>query len=198
MGKRGPNPVQGTRQRCLQGWAERSEPPWETREVDWYGGKRKPLWVFARTGLWYTPRLPPVALRYVLVCDPEGKRRLAVCCWTNLDAPPAQILPWGVMRWSVEVTCEETRAYLRLETQRQWSDHALARTIPIRLALGSLVTGRAWQLSHGGHLPVPVTAWARTAEPPFADCLALVRGHLWRARYVVNSTPAAGVDAIAS
>ena len=25
----------------------------------------------------------------------------------------------------------------------------------------------------------------------FADCLALVRGHLWRARYLVNSTPEA-------
>jgi hypothetical protein len=38
-------------------------------------------------------------------------------------------------------------------------------------------------------LPVPVTAWYHKAEPPFADCLALVGRHLWRARYLVNSTP---------
>jgi hypothetical protein len=34
-GKRGPNPLKGKRQRRLQGWAERSDTPWETVEVDW-------------------------------------------------------------------------------------------------------------------------------------------------------------------
>jgi hypothetical protein len=34
------------------------------------------LWVFSRTALWDTPELPPVAMRFVLVCDPEGKLRL--------------------------------------------------------------------------------------------------------------------------
>ena len=184
-------PVKGKRQRSLQGWAERSDTPWETIEVDWYGGKRKQLWVFSRTALWYTPRLPPVALRYVLVCDPEGKLRMEVFFCTDLDATPVQILQWVVMRWSVEVTFEEVRAHLGRETQRQWSDQAIARTTPVRLALFSRVTVLAWQLSQGGHIPVPVTAWYRKAEPTFADCLALVRGHLWRARYLVNSTPEA-------
>jgi hypothetical protein len=32
-------------------------------------------------------------------------------------------------------------------------------------------------------------AWYHMAEPTFADCVALVRGHLWRAGYLVNSTP---------
>jgi hypothetical protein len=36
---------------------------------------------------------------------------------------------------------------------------------------------------------MPVTAWYHKAEPTFVDCLALVRQHLWRARYVVHSTP---------
>jgi len=34
-GKRGPKPLKGKRQRSLQGWAERSDTPWETVEVDW-------------------------------------------------------------------------------------------------------------------------------------------------------------------
>ena len=38
---------------------------------------------------------------------------------------------------------------------------------------------------------MPVTAWYCTAEPTFVDCLALVCGHLWHARYVMNSTPEA-------
>src|SRR5687767_6944477 len=45
-GKRGPKPTKGKRQRRLQEWAMRSDTPWETVEVDWYGGQRKKMWVF--------------------------------------------------------------------------------------------------------------------------------------------------------
>jgi hypothetical protein len=192
-GKRGPKPTKGKRQRSLQGWAERSDTPWEPAEVDWYGGERKQLWVFSRTALWYTPGLPPVALRYVLVADPEGKLRMEAFFCTDLEATPVEILQWVVMRWSLEVTFEEARAHLGVETQRQWSDQAIARTTPVLLALFSLVTVLALQLSQGGKIPVPVTAWYHKAEPTFADCLALVRGHLWRARYLVNSAPEAEI-----
>ena len=41
--------------------------------------------------------------------------------------------------------------------------------------------------SAGGQIPVPVMAWYHNVEPTFADCLALVRQHLWRARHLVNS-----------
>src|SRR5918999_145334 len=187
-GKRGRKPTKGPRQRSLQGWAERSDTPWETVEVAWYGGKRKTLWVFSRPALWYTPKLPPVAIRFVLVCDPEGQLRTEAFFCTDLHTTPAQILQWVVMRWSVEVTCEEARAHLGLETQRQWSDLAIARTTPVLLAVFSIVTVLALQLSQDGQIPVPATAWYHKAEPTFADCWALVRQHLWRARVLVNST----------
>ncbi len=190
-GKRGPKPLKGKRQRSLQAWASRSDTPWETVEVGWYGGQRKPLWVFSRTALWYTPGLPPVDIRDVLVCDPEGKLRMEALFCTDLQATPVQILPWVVRRWSVEVTCEEARAHLGVETQRQWSDRAIARTTPVLLALFSLLTVLALRLSQGGSIPVPVTAWYHKAEPTFGDCLALVRRHLWRAQYLVNSAPEA-------
>jgi DDE superfamily endonuclease len=190
-GKRGRKPLKGKRQRSLQGWAERTDTPWEMVEVDWYGGQRKNLWVFSRTALWHTPGLPPVAIRYVLVADPEGKLRMEAFFCTDVLATPAQILAWVVMRWSVEVTFEESRAHLGVETQRQWSDQAIARTTPVLLALFSLVTVLALKLARGEPMPVPMTAWYHKAEPTFADCLALVRWHLWRARYLVNSTPQA-------
>jgi hypothetical protein len=107
QGQRGPKPTQGKRQRRLQSWAERSDTPWEDVEVDWYGGHRQQLGVFPRTALWYTPRWPPVAIRSVLVADPEGKLRLEAFFCTDLQATPEQILAWVVMRWSVEVTFEE-------------------------------------------------------------------------------------------
>jgi DDE superfamily endonuclease len=190
-GKRGPQPLKGKRQRRLQAWAERADTPWETVEVDWYGGRRKQLWVFSHTALWHTRGLPPVDIRFVLVGDPEGKLRMEAFFCTDLQATPVQILEWMVMRWSVEVTFEEGRALLGLETQRQWSDQAMARATPVLLGLFSLVTLLALQLSHDGHIPVPVTAWYHKAEPTFSDCLSLVRHHLWRARYLVHSTPEA-------
>jgi hypothetical protein len=186
-GKRGRKPSKGQRQRSLQAWAERSDTPWEDVEVDWYGGQRKNLWVFSHTALWYTPGLPPVEIRFVIVCDPEGKLRMEAFFCTDLQATPVQILEWVIMRWSVEVTLEETRAHLGFETQRQWSDKAIARTTPVLLALFSLVTMLALQLSEGGHIPVPATAWYRKAEPTFGDCLIFVRRHLWRVWYSVNS-----------
>src|SRR5918998_3180211 len=163
-GKRGPKPTKGKRQRSLQGWAERSDTPWETLAVVWYGGQLKQLWVFSRTALWYTPRVPPVAIRYILVADPEGKRRMEAFFCTDLQATPMEILPWVVMRWSVEVTFEEGRAHLGLDTQRQWSDQAIARTTPVLLALFSLVTLLALKLSQGGQIPGAATAWYHKEE----------------------------------
>jgi hypothetical protein len=107
---------------------------------------------------------------------------------TDLQATPAQILAWVIMRWSGEVTCEAVRAHLGVETQRPWSDRAIARTTPILLGVFSLVTVMALQVSHDGQIPVPVTAWYHTGAPTFSDGLAVVRRHLWQARSGVNST----------
>jgi hypothetical protein len=159
--------------------------------VEWYGGQRKQLQVFSRTTLWYTPGWAPVAIRFVLVRDPEGKLQDAAFLCTDLQATPAQVLHWVVMRWSVEVTFEEARAHLGVETQRQWSDLAIARTTPALLGLFSLVTVLALRLRPEGRIPVEVTAWYHKPEATFADCLALVRQHIWRARYLVNSAPQA-------
>jgi len=75
VGKRGRKPRKGQRQRSLKEWAARCDTPWAEVEVEWYGGKKKKLLVFSRTALWHTPGELPVAIRYVLVRDPEGKLR---------------------------------------------------------------------------------------------------------------------------
>jgi hypothetical protein len=186
-GKRGRKPAKGQRHRSLKVWAARADTPWRAATVDWYRGERKVLWVFSRPALWYTPGQTPVAIRFVLVRDPKGKLQDAAFFCTDLHATPEQILGWVVMRWSVEVTFEEARAHLGLETQRQWSDQAIARTTPVLLGLFSLVTVLTLRLCPSGQVPVETTAWYHKAEPTFSDCLTLVRRHLWRARYCVNS-----------
>jgi hypothetical protein len=190
-GTRGPKPTQGTRQRRWQGWAERSDTPWEDVEVEWSGGQRQTRGVFSRTGLWYTPRWPPVAIRDGVVADPAGKLRLAAGVCTDLQATPVPIRRWVVRRWAVEVTCAEARAHLGVDTPRQWSEPAIARTTPVLLAWCSLVPVWARRWCPGGPIPVPVTAWYHKAEPTFSDGLTRGRRHLWRAPYVVHSTPEA-------
>jgi hypothetical protein len=159
--------------------------------VDWYRGERQRLWVFSRTALWYPPGVAPVAIRFVLVRDPEGKLSDAAFFCTDVYTTPEQILHWVVRRWSVEVPCEEARAPLGLETHRQWADQAMARTTPVLLGRFSLVTVLARRLCPEGRIPVEGSAWYHKPAATFADCLAVVRQPIWRARYLVNSAPQA-------
>lgn len=186
-GKRGRKPTKGPRQRSLKCWAARTDTPWESVVVNWYRGERKALQVFSRTALWYTSGWAPVAIRFVLVRDPEGRLADAAFFCTDLQATPSQIIEWVVLRWAVEVTFEEVRAHLGLETQRQWSAPAIARTTPILFGLFSLVTLLALRLCPTGQLPVEHSAWYHKSAATFVDCLTLVRRHLWRAQDWNNS-----------
>ena len=82
-------------------------------------------------------------------------------------------------RWSLEVTFEESRAQLGIETQRQWSDLAIDRTTPMLFGLYSLVALFGQALHPDGHIPVAQAAWYRKQTSTFRDVLALVRRHLW-------------------
>ena len=68
-----------------------------------------------------------------------------------------------------------------------WSDLAIARTIPCLLAFFSLVTLIIKRLYPQGKLPIETTAWYHKTKPTFADCLLLVRRHLWQARFFTHS-----------
>ena len=104
----------------------------------WYGRKEhKTLEITSDTALWYRPGTPPRPVRWVLVRDPEGKRAPQAFFSTDITLDPAEIIALFVRRWQVEVTFAETRAHLGVETQRQWSDKAIARTTPALLGLYS-------------------------------------------------------------
>ena len=91
-------------------------------------------------------------------------------------------------RWKIEVTFEEARRHLGVETQRQWSPLAIARTTPVLLALYSLVTLLATRLTRGGSLPIRQAAWYRKRLPTFSDALAAVRSHWWSTIGLSTST----------
>ena len=57
------------------------------------------------------------------------------------------------------MTFEEVRAHLGTETQRQWSDLAIARTTPALLGMYSLVTLLGYQLTVDQPMPVRTAVW---------------------------------------
>jgi len=81
--------------------------------------------------------------------------------------------------WLIEVTFEEARAHLGVETQRQWSELAILRTTPALLGLFALVTVLAHGLLQGQELPARSAAWYSKPLPTFSDTLGLVRQQLW-------------------
>jgi hypothetical protein len=107
---------------------------------------------------------------------------------TQVDQTPLHILTWFVRRWRMEVTFEETRAHLGMETQRPWSDRAIARTTPVVLGLFSIVAVLADRLSKRQALPVRTAAWYTKELPTFADAMALVRRYVWRGCHFSTSS----------
>ena len=172
--------LKGKRRPTLEAVLADKRTQWTTLRVEqWYGKGPREVEVATDTAVWYHTGKPPVAIRWVLIRDPQEDFKPQALLSTNLAYTPEQILPWFVRRWTMEVTFEEARAHLGMETQRQWNDRAIARTTPALLSLYAIVTLTAHLLIDKGATCVRSTAWYRKTRPTFADALALVRQQLW-------------------
>ncbi len=188
-GKPGPKPKKGARQPSLKARLVDPKTAWQTLPITWYAGKTKTLEITTGSSLWYTPGFDPLPIRWVLVRDPAGKLDPTAFLCTDLCATSEQILNWFIMRWGLEVTFQESRTHLGLETQRQWSNLAIARTTPALLGIFSLVTLFAFRLTQNQPLPVRTAAWYTKPEPTFADAIAFVRFYLWTHMEFTKSPP---------
>ena len=171
--------LKGKRQPTLQARLADPKTEWRRVLVRWYGEVERELELATGTAIWYHGGMPPVSIRWVIVRDPEGHFEPQALLCTDLNVDAQQIVEWFVLRWQLEVTFHEVRTHLGIETQRQWSDLAIARTTPALLGLFSLVTLCAKGLLRHDPLPTRQTAWYAKPLPTFADTLALVRQHLW-------------------
>ena len=154
---------------------------WERVHLNrWYGETHREVEIVSQTAVWYHNGLPPLPVRWVLVRDPQGKFAPQALLCTDLLQGPVQILEYFVQRWQLEVTFEEVRAHLGVETQRQWTDLAIARTTPALLGLFSLVTLMAHERWQGNDVWVRRAAWYDKTLPTFVDALAEVRRALWK------------------
>jgi hypothetical protein len=94
----------------------------------WCGEGEGVVEICSATAVWRHAGLPVLPIRWVLLRDPQGRFDPQALLCTDPARDPLQIIRWFVQRWQVEVTFREVRDHLGIETQRQWSDRAIART----------------------------------------------------------------------
>lgn len=152
---------------------------WQKLTVDWYGEGQRTLEICTGTALWYRSGFAPLPIRRVLTRDPAGKRPAKAIFSTDPTQPAEEIIKDFMKRWSLEVTFEESRAHLGIETQRQWSVLAIERSTPLLFGLYSLVTLFGYALHPDGSIPVTQVAWYHKQAATFRDVLAVVRQRLW-------------------
>jgi len=146
----------------------------------WYGERERVVEICSATAVWRHGGLPVLPIRWVLLRDPQQRFDPQALLCTDPARDPLRIVRWYVRRWQVEVTFREVRDHLGVETQRQWSERAIARTTPCLLALFSIVTLLATRLDRRARSAVCTDAWYRKLRPTFADTLAAVRRQFWR------------------
>lgn len=162
---------------------------WHRITVSSWGGRKREntLEIASDTALWVRTGPPPRPIRWVLVRDPEGKRAPQAFFSTDTAREPADIIALFVRRWQGEVTAE-TRAHLGVETQRQWSDKAIAQTTPALLGLYSLISLGACDRLSATSTPY-AAAWYRKTNLTFTDAIGSVRLALWVGDVFQHSPP---------
>jgi hypothetical protein len=148
--------------------------------------------VISQTALWHRDGFDPVPIRWVLLRDPARKLKPIVLGCTDDALSAEQIVVFYIQRWNIEVTFEDAREHLGIETQRQWTRRAIERTTPCLFGLVTLVVLLAQRL-HGSTIPTRRSAWY-AKEATFVDLLAAVRRELWQTRLTNAPTPVLAPD----
>src|SRR5919107_1772314 len=145
----------------------------------WYGEGERVVEICSDTAVWRHAGMPVVPVRWVLLRDPCRRFDPQALLCTDPAQEPLQVVRWFVQRWQLEVTFREVRDHLGVETQRQWSDKAIARTTPCLLGLFSVVALLASRLDGRARIQISTSAWYHKPRPTFADTLAAVRRAIW-------------------
>ena len=186
--KLGRKPVKGKRIQ-LKALLNDPKQSWQIDTVDWYGGETRQIEYLTFTCLWYHAGFTPVTLRIVLVKTPGGKNEAEAFFSTDINLKPIQIIRYFVLRWNIEVTFEETRAHLGVETQRQWSDKAIARATPLLMGLFSFVTLVALKMHQIKPLiSMEAASWYdKKGDLTFSDIISVVKRSIWANKYFSKS-----------
>jgi len=157
---------------------------WDEVEVQWYGGARKKIFIQSGRCLWYYIGFVPVPIFWVLIKETANADPVALFS-TDLSYTAERVIELYIGRWSIEVTFEEARRHLGIETQRQWNDNAIERATPMLLASFSIITlmGLGLQKERGEKIPTQSTSWYKKSHVTFSDVLAYVREAILNGKY---------------
>jgi hypothetical protein len=145
----------------------------------WYGEGDRVVEICSDTAVWRHAGSPVVPIRWVLLRDPCRRFDPQALLCTDPAQEPLQVIRWFIQRWQREVTFREVRDHLGVQTQRPWSDQAIARTTPCLLRLFSTVTLLAARLDGRARIRVSASIGYRKQRPTFGDTLAAVRRDIW-------------------
>lgn len=178
--KRGRKKTKGAKLYSFKQMVGMADLGWTEIVVEGYGKQKKRLKFISNVSLWGVDEFHPVPIRWVLVVDPDGELDPLPLMSTDFNLLPEKIIALYIQRWNLEVTFEEVREHLGVETQRQWSDKAIARTTPILLSLYTIVCLIANHLQKEQPIEVAQTAWYEKSDATFSDLLKAVRKILWK------------------
>ena len=113
---------------------------WTRLPLVWDNHQLRAIEISTHQAVWYHTGQVPVPLRFILIRDVAAKFSPQALRSTDPALDPLDILVFFKRRWQMEPTFRHAREHLGLETGRQWSDKAIARTTPALLGLFSLST----------------------------------------------------------
>lgn len=151
---------------------------WEKTECNWYGAKKQEIKAITGCCLWYGYGIRPVPIKWILI---RNLKEPAVLFSTNINISSTDIIEKFIGRWQLEVTFEEARRHLGMETQRQWSDQAIDKITPCILASYSIINLIAFELKE--EIPIQTTSWYKKTQATFSDILTHVREKILQQHY---------------
>lgn len=183
---RGRKRLVGKRVRLTEVLREKST-KWTQAPIDWYGYKTKTIEYVTGQNLWYACGIPPIAIRWVLIRDPEDQLDPIVLMSTDLFHDPIWIIESFIYRWRIETTFEEMRRHLGYETQRHWSDLAVDRVTPCILASFSILCLCGEKLCKNEKLSPQKAGWYKKQMITFSDVLCSVRKSIFEEKLFLGS-----------
>jgi hypothetical protein len=146
--------------------------------VSWYGGGRREVDMVSGTGQWFKSGQGLVPVLWAFVADRTGTHRDSYLFSTDLTLTVGQVIAIDTVRWSIESTFQELRAYLGLESTRGWKERTVLRAAPCLFGLYSVVALLYAALPTGTD-PVGAVTYPGKTEVAFSDAITAVRRQLW-------------------
>lgn len=144
------------------------------------------------TALWHRDGVLPIPIRWFFLTSPDKRFKPTYFTVTCFDAfCPDQLLQDYRYRWNCEVTFQNLRHSLGLETQRHWSPISINRITPLIFGLYSIIILFVADLKLP-HVPRYHAAWYPTSvksDASFHDILATARTYLWDSLLKLSDPP---------